>query len=279
MRQHLRCLKGGSGGNLVGITGGPAFRNITKKSFGLACCRYSTINELEFLLIHKRVSFCFIEFVNGRYRRGDRARLYFLLAGMTNEEKIDVWSLDFTRMWFRIWLVDADNKGTDREHYERYRSRRTYFKECHLSGDKNGTALKEALKSTKCSNTIWELPKGRPNSTMELPLNCAIREFKEETGFGPENYTLIPAEPTLCTVIHADNVKYVSNYYVAMAHSDAQISAPIHLDYSSDTLHQIAEVIDIRWISLKEMANMVAPQLYAAAKTLATSLKKRKLTL
>lgn len=274
MRQSVRCLKNSGA---VGIAGGPAFRNITKKSYGLACCRYGAAGDLEFLLIHKRVSFCFIEFVNGRYRRGDKARLHFLFSGMTNDEKIDVWSLDFTRMWFRIWLIDADNKRTDRDHYEKYRSRRAYFKDCHLEGDKTGTALRAALKATNCSNTIWELPKGRPNSAAELPLNCALREFKEETGFGPDNYTLLPAEPTLCTIIHADNVKYISNYYVAMARPGTGILAPIHLDYSNDSLHQLAEVIDIKWVSIKEMANMVAPQLFAAAKSLADSLKKKRL--
>jgi len=261
LRQSARLLKG------------PASSHV-KKSYGIACCR-RTSTGIETLLIHKRVSFCFVEFVNGRYRRGDKARIHFLLSGMTGEEKIDVWSLDFARMWFRIWLVDIDNVHTEKDHYEKYRSRRAYFKECHMYD--GGKALQKSLSITKCSNTIWELPKGRPNSPHELPLNCAIREFQEETGFTPADYDLILSEPTLCTIIHADNIKYISNYYVAIMKPEAA-NRPLQINYSNGAArHQIAEVINIQWTAIADIDKLVTPQLWAAIKVLAYKMKKRKM--
>jgi hypothetical protein len=76
-----------------------------RKSSGIACCRFNKdTNRLEVLLVKKRYTYCFVAFVFGQYNNKDEKRLKFLFNGMTLQEKIDILSLRFDMIWYKIWL-------------------------------------------------------------------------------------------------------------------------------------------------------------------------------
>ena len=80
----------------------------TKKSYGVACCRFNKKNKLQILLIKKRYTYCFAAFVLGQYNKNEKY-LKFLFNGMTVQEKIDILSLNFDILWYKIWMEIPSN--------------------------------------------------------------------------------------------------------------------------------------------------------------------------
>src|SRR3989344_1481815 len=86
--------------------------NKKKISIGIACCRING-NIPEILLICKRCTYYYVEFVHGRYRDdiiNNNSQLINLFNGMTVEEKIDILSLNFSQIWYRVWLDTAKKR-------------------------------------------------------------------------------------------------------------------------------------------------------------------------
>jgi 8-oxo-dGTP pyrophosphatase MutT (NUDIX family) len=70
--------------------------------------------------------------------------------------------------------------------------------------------------SKKYSEPEWVIPRGKRDNNEEL-LNCAIRELKEETGIGPDSYTILYSEAN--KFVYYDNYmknKYEIIYFVAI---------------------------------------------------------------
>ena len=92
---------------------------------------------------------------------------------------------------------------------------------------------------------IWEVPKGRKISTAENDVECAVREFKEETNISKEQYTFLPMKPI--TYSHSDgNINYINHYYIAIP------TSPIRCRLNFDMLEQISEIIDVKWFTERE---------------------------
>lgn len=78
-----------------------------KKSYGVLCCRPSK-NGVEVLMVKRSTTYHFCEFVSGRYRKQDNDLLNKLFNNMTHTEKIDILSLKFQNMWYRIYMENHD---------------------------------------------------------------------------------------------------------------------------------------------------------------------------
>ena len=72
-------------------------------SFGLACLRYNKENEIEILLVKKRCTYMYASFLNGLYKKKDTSYINAMFNGMTQCEKNDILTLDFERMWCRMY--------------------------------------------------------------------------------------------------------------------------------------------------------------------------------
>lgn len=212
---------------------------------------------METLMVHKRTTFSFVDFVLGRYKRNDDERILFLLNRMTSEEKIDIFSLDFGRIWYRIWLINPDSpycSELSRDTIEKYNSCKKFF-EKNFVKDK-GTRIIGLLNKTRSSpETLWEPPKGRQSSPQEKSLNCAIREFYEETGITPLEYEIMELVPYKISTENG-KIKYVSHYYVAVLHHNSKYNNPAHLKINyGDSLH-VTEVIGMQWMGLSKISVM-----------------------
>ena len=81
-----------------------------KYSVGIACIRI--VNKIpEILLICKRYTYGYNMFVHGRYNSGDTGKIIAMFNGMTVEEKHDILSLNFSQIWYRIWLNSKHRLG------------------------------------------------------------------------------------------------------------------------------------------------------------------------
>lgn len=193
-----------------------------KKSYGIACFRYNVYTRKpEILLVQKRYTYCFVEFVLGHYSKDNYARLSYLFNHMTANEKLDILSLNFGVMWYRIWLINPDSFYNtfssdiekDSHFISNYHRKKKKFQNTFLSD--GGKKLKQLINKSKNIEPIWEIPKGRQDKD-ESYLESAIREFREETGIEKHKYLLLSEiNPIIYSYVNM-KVKYTNMYYIAL---------------------------------------------------------------
>lgn len=235
-----------------------------KYSVGIACCRIVD-STAQILLVNKRVSYAYYDFVRGKYR-SDADSLIRLLSNMTVDEKVCILGFDFVAIWHRIWM-DLIPKNVN------FFTLKAKF-ETNFIRD-GGKRLKNLIAQSKSIRTIWEIPKGRKEHN-ESELNCAIREFEEETGINKKKYSLLLPGHRYQTIID-NGVKYVSKYYIAKAGQYVEPTIKI-------LNGQVGEILDARWMNINEvrvidqtkrLENVIKPILkYVKNNTKVSSLKK-----
>lgn len=203
-----------------------------KVSYGIACCRINN-GQFEILTVRKRITYAFNSFVNGCYSSHDNQEIINLLSGMTYEEKVDLLSLNFQYIWYKLWM----GKRVSMSHFI---ASRTKFELAFLSD--NGNRLRRLITVSSTSNYIWEIPKGKRNS-YESSIDCAIRELYEEAGINKDKYRIF-LECKRHSYIDGD-IKYTNIYYVAFMCANY---TPV-IDFSNR--NQIVEVADIKWMNLE----------------------------
>jgi 8-oxo-dGTP pyrophosphatase MutT (NUDIX family) len=244
---------------------------MTKKSYGVACCRYNEDEaRYEVLMVRKRYSYGFSSFVFGQYAKDDRS-IIELLNNMTNQEKLDILSLNFDLLWWRIMLsgpttsdkvpitqanswLDIYKKSTlwdmirapmPKTRQELYIKKRGYFEKMFLCDE--GARINRLIKQSRQSvELLWEIPKGRANRDEPL-LDCAIREFGEETGVAPDEYTIMHDIPAFTYSYKHHGITYSDNYYVAT--QVAEIKPMISFSMST----QLSEIDRVKWVGMCEL--------------------------
>src|SRR3989344_1275994 len=184
----------------------------TKVSIGVILCRNNAITKKpEVLLVHKRYTYAYAEFIHGRYapsrNKMPHVTVLTLLGRMSTEELLDVWSLNFEQMWYRIWLTH------DKKDF--YLKKRAKFQAAFMRDA--GEGLRKAIQQTKTrSSPLWEIPKGRRLNARESDIICAIRELREETGVERNEYRFLPGVKRRVSYV-STGTRYVCIYYIAVA--------------------------------------------------------------
>lgn len=209
-----------------------------KKSVGIACCRRNN-NRMEILLVRKRCTYEYSSFVLGRYNRKDTSILTKMFNNMTFEEKLTILSFNFDQMWYRLFLDTS-------EKLEFYRKAKIKFDILMVHcGTKQLTGL---INCSTNNVTGWEIPKGRFEQN-EFELDCAIREFEEETGIAKKNYRFIPDFKRTYS-FYADRVNYVYVYYMAL------LCKPCNIKVKITNFEQICEISDIKWMTKEKIIDL-----------------------
>lgn len=203
-----------------------------KLSVGIICIKYIK-DEPHALLIRKRNTYAFMDFICGQYSRDDDT-LIRLFNGMTVLEKIVISSLNFQNIWYFLW---ADNSTVDRSYY----AARHRFDSLFLTD--SGARLKRLIGASINSSQIWEAPKGRKRNKTESTIQCAVREFYEETGIHKKFYRIIPNVSFKYSYI-SEGVKYTNIYYIGLANKTLQCSI------SFRNKEQIREIDAMEWFNL-----------------------------
>lgn len=221
----------------------PGQRQPLRVSHGIALCKRGTDGIVRVLMINKRFTYAFFAFVNHKFNMHDDNAIVELFNQMTLDEKLDVLSLNFTQLWYRIWLgqcsssafYDANHKFHD-----------------HFLID-NGARIRRLMRRSRtlCANRVWEIPKGRKKNMRECGIDCAIREFYEETGIPRSAYHITRGTHELDFT--EDGVHYHVTYYIAITLRDARQ----RIDISSPM--QVGEICNMQWVSSAEL-DVYAPR-------------------
>jgi len=199
------------------------------KSYGIIAYNNDSI-----LLIRKRITYAFIEFVNGRY---EYHNLIDLFNNMTSQEKLLILTFNFRFIWYHCNLTIQDNK---------------YYKKAKIKFDLlQRSPIANKLKSMICrSNNVellWEIPKGRQRKC-ENVLNTAIREFYEETSIKNDHYQILFDKNPIVHSFIDDNVNYIYYYYPALITNNNYIPM---LNYSSNNM--VFEISAIKFVPIKDL--------------------------
>lgn len=206
---------------------------IIKKSVGIVLFDKSGKNVL---LVQKRHSYAYTDFVTGKYNKNNRRNLLAKFNNMTIHEKLLLRSLEFDMMWYHLCL-NHDKTPSYYKHLAKFTS-------SFLS--KNIKFFKSIINgSNRSIELMWEPPKGRI-SNKESNLSCAIRELKEETGITTDSYRIIKGEKIKKAIVR-DGVKYIIYYYVARCKEDVRPT------YNVNNTTQIIEISNAKWVSLKDL--------------------------
>ncbi len=232
----------------------------TKRSIGIACCRFNTVkNEIEILLVRKRYTYHFAEFVMGNYVISDDSKILHLINRMNIEEKIDLLSLDFDKIWYRFCLIDPTtytNTEVCRSYFDQkfYLRCKRKFDETFLRRMPEYNRMKKLLNNSDSRDTIWELPKGKRSNNHETELNCAIREFYEETRISANQYTILHNLGVFTTSHQSSKNTYISKYYVAVMNMSFEINHKYtNPKMNYENRQQLAEISDVKWMTLSEL--------------------------
>ena len=198
--------------------------------------------NIRLLMISRKFSLGYIEFVRGRYKPHMIDQTIYLFKQMKQEE-IDLIKLSqdhdkgFDFLWQNVWQDRAKSSFFTREYTES-----KYNYELLRAGGKNGSeiGIDYILRNVKPEYLIdeWGFPKGRRHR-MESAKECAVREFKEETGYIDNDFKVIDhIKPLIEDFTGTNGIRYRHIYYIAHL-----ISGKMPTTYR--TYHQIHEVGNI----------------------------------
>src|SRR3989338_10569443 len=152
-------------------------------SLGVIAVRKDVGGDFEFLLIQRRHTIGYLEFIKGRYPEHDKDFLKRLLGDLPEYEREKIVTLDFSDLWNEIW-ANHNCRYYKRDFDPAYVRFKT-LREDGLIIDGKRVFLHELLAETKPlrRESEWGFPKGHRKWFDEADLDCAIREFNEETNY------------------------------------------------------------------------------------------------
>jgi ADP-ribose pyrophosphatase YjhB (NUDIX family) len=170
-------------------------------------------NEIYFLMIQRKNTLGFTEFIRGKYIRKNTEYLQTLIDRMTLNEKRNLQSMEFYDLWHSMW-------------YGKYYTNRFEFNKAQSKFNdikKNGKL--DELINNSTTNYItpeWGFPKGRINDN-ETKLECAMREMKEETNISSIDYNIIKNMRTQTEIYNNNQDRFfINKYYIAKLNSNVK---------------------------------------------------------
>ena len=217
-------------------------------SYGIIVCRPSS-NGLQFLMLRRKDSFGYIDFIRGKYSPYNIYQIQNIVDEMSNSEKERILTKPFEELWKNMWGETANVNQFKSEENSSSKKMETIRNGVNIND--TVITLKDIIEksTTNWTETEWEFPKGRRNHK-EKDLECALREFEEETGI----------EQTKITII--ENVLPFEEIYIGTNHKSYKHK--YFLAYSNDTKDflnnfQVTEVSKLDWKTIDECLESIRP--------------------
>jgi len=208
--------------------------------------------DLEVLMIQRRDSIGFIELIRAKYKLTDIDYIKEQISGTTLTERNALLTKSFEDLWIRLW---GETTFETKQYKQEYDQAKAKFEELQKGITINDTviSLKELIESIPelWTTPEWGFPKGRRN-ILEKDLQCAIREFTEETGLQEEQITILKnILPIRELFVGNNNINYCHIYYLAW------IPSNINVVFDSKNENMIKEIGDIQWFGFPDALNHI----------------------
>ena len=212
-------------------------------SFGLICYKIDENNDIQYLMIQRKDSLSFMEFIRGKYNTSDVMYIRQLISSMTTNEKSLLVKKQFDEIWNYAWYQANTSNIKHTTEYMDSKNKFEYLNSNNILGNIMGNMV-----STSEHEQEWGFPKGR-RKLKEGDLDCAIREFCEETRLTPADIEIIiDIMPFEEIFFGTNNVLYQHTYYIAKIKNN-----DIHLGIDQNCIEQVREVRAVNWFSYEEV--------------------------
>jgi len=201
-------------------------------------------DSIQFLLIQRKDSLAFVEFIRGKYMQYDDSYIGSLLVRMTQSEQERIRTKNFQELWYSLW----GESSSVRSHKNEYETSERRFLQIK---DKLPQLLSEY--PAKWTEPEWGFPKGR-RIPYETDLHCAVREFQEETGLHSHEFSILQNANCISETFFGSNqVHYCHKYYIAICKQSTKV------EMNMDNFHMAREIGGISWCSLDEAISKIRP--------------------
>ena len=215
----------------------------------------SYLKNFKFLMIRRKKTLGYVEFIRGRYDEQNLQSYTSLFEQMVSSEINDILNFNFEYLWNDLWKQNIENKFYKNEFQE---SRNKFNL---LKNQKSFNIIISNIKPL-FDTPEWGYPKGR-RVYLEKNINCACREFEEETSLTKNNYKLISNIPPIQEIFHGtNNILYKHIYYFALCDSNLDVNL------NKNNLNQIEEIGDIGWFDYNECRKLIRSYHYERHKIL-----------
>lgn len=191
---------------------GHTFRDCKDPVMSFGVCAIKFNGDIPYyLLIRRRDSLAYVEFLRGKYKLDNIKYISTLIDGMTIEERTRLLSTPFDKLWENLWYSQITRQF--RNEYEHAKKTFEFIKQ---TGDVHGKLLTRYIDDCKTSwsDAEWGFPKGR-RSVHESEMNCALREFGEETGIDKNLVVLLKDEKALYEeYVGTNGIPYKQVYFI-----------------------------------------------------------------
>lgn len=176
------------------------------------------MNNIRFLMVQRRHSIGFMDFLRGKYKIDNIDQINSLFQYMNKNEIELIGNKTFDELWAEMWNNDYNRVNNFKKEYN--------FAKTQFEKLKNGTEVDLDLNfyvnnvNPLYKFNEWGFPKGRKDKN-ETGLECALREFGEETGIDITKINIIKnIQPIEENLIGTNGVPYRHIYYVAETYDD-----------------------------------------------------------
>ena len=235
-------------------------------------------DKIMFAMVSRRFSLGFIEFIRGKYNVFDAKTIINLFEQMYEDEIKFISSNPYDNILY--YFLNRENESKEsvlNKIYEGKYSNEYCEAKVKFNMLKNPKSLKNSGNGSSGSSSIttstgiqwdldfyiryikpkwklpeWGFPKGRRDKKTEENLNCACREFQEETGYRKEDYTVLnKIEPIEERMTGTNGVSYKHVYYLSVNELELESEAQGLDEYD------MFEIGSRKWFTYDEaMANI-----------------------
>ena len=208
-------------------------------------------DEIQYLMIRRKDSFGYIDFMRGKYSPYNIFQLQKIIDEMSILEKTRILAEPFDQLWIHMW---GETTNVQYKNEELSSSKKIdLIRNGVIINDENVT-LKSIVENSKTewNETEWEFPKGRRNNK-EKDLECALREFEEETGISKNKINVVenilPFEEIF---IGTNHKSYKHKYFLAYMEEENEEMADLEH-------YQVTEVSKIEWKTIDKCLESIRP--------------------
>jgi len=220
--------------------------------------------KIQFMMVSRKFSLAIIDFLKGKYNPNDTGQLLKYFQEMMQSEIDMIKKYDYDDLVYIVMNKDKLSKedflnqlfqGNHAIDYNYAKKSFNRLKYPVADGGEKDCGIIWNLHfytniQPKWTEPEWGFPKGKRSGKTESNLECAIREFNEETGFSEDEF--IPMnnlEPLVEYLIGTDNAAYRNVYY--MAFNNIKKDKPLEFDYY--------ETGQIKFFFLEEALEKIRP--------------------
>ena len=239
---------------------GHIYRNCRQPitSFGVILINYNQksssfniFDDLEFLMIQRKDSISYVEFIRGKYSIDKYDYISRLFSDMTQKEREIIKNSEFKELWNNLWMNHDSN--IFRNEYDSASEKFNLLKKGIFNKDNIYISIRELIEKTTSpfDTPEWEFPKGRRN-IREDDEACANREFQEETAIDKNSYFILKNIPPFQELFTgSNNIKYRIIYYIGVYTSDKEIKV------NPKNITQASEIGNIGWFNYESVLKLI----------------------